>query len=499
MTRETKVGLVVTCSFLSLVAVVLVKKLRDERPAHTDPNADVAEVPADPKPVKNDAEAGAVASLQGSKSGSASAPLLPAEPPPLATPPSVPVGGLQLTQHTGAATGSPPLIPAAPMPSAGGDPPILLPEPQKKDPPMLDRKAEPPFASLPAAGAAPAAGSPVIAGPSVEPPAALAPPPPSQPIKAKQDPPGATPLAPPMGEREPRPVPVTPPAGTDLALPDTSKPMPRAADALPKPKDDKITLPDPAAYFPMPPARAGEGTNPKPPDEPPSLAPRGDGSRQVEASTGAPAAPVPAIPDSARPAVTLDPPSLPPGVGSHGSTGSAAGTGGAPAAPSMPDPPMSGSGRPTGGVTTPSRPQTAQGSTATLSLPREPERPTPMIGGAPRGGVPSISMPALPTSSTPLRAASMPTVESYDEETYRVRAGDTFESISRVHYQSEKYAKALLFFNRSHPLAGDAFRQDQPVLQAGQPIYLPPTSILEKRYGNVIQGLSPLPADARTR
>jgi hypothetical protein len=55
--------------------------------------------------------------------------------------------------------------------------------------------------------------------------------------------------------------------------------------------------------------------------------------------------------------------------------------------------------------------------------------------------------------------------------------------ISQEIYHTEQYERSLLLFNRNHPLATGALQQDSPVLQAGQPVYIPPTRILEKYYG----------------
>jgi nucleoid-associated protein YgaU len=84
-------------------------------------------------------------------------------------------------------------------------------------------------------------------------------------------------------------------------------------------------------------------------------------------------------------------------------------------------------------------------------------------------------------------------VESYDEETYICKPGDTFASISRQYYQAEKYERALLVFNRNHPRASDVIRQDPPLLNAGQPVYIPPLRVLEKQYASVIPDHIPLP------
>jgi nucleoid-associated protein YgaU len=86
-------------------------------------------------------------------------------------------------------------------------------------------------------------------------------------------------------------------------------------------------------------------------------------------------------------------------------------------------------------------------------------------------------------------------VESYDEETYVCRPSDTFRSISQAYFKTDKYERALLLFNRNHPLATEAVRQNPPALREGQSVYIPPQRILDKYYGSVIgDGSSQAPA-----
>jgi nucleoid-associated protein YgaU len=85
-------------------------------------------------------------------------------------------------------------------------------------------------------------------------------------------------------------------------------------------------------------------------------------------------------------------------------------------------------------------------------------------------------------------------VESFTEETYPCRPGDTFEAISREKYHTPKYAQALLLYNRAHPLAGDGLQGPAPTLKVGQAVYVPPISILEKRYPAAVEAPTPLPA-----
>jgi hypothetical protein len=107
-----------------------------------------------------------------------------------------------------------------------------------------------------------------------------------------------------------------------------------------------------------------------------------------------------------------------------------------------------------------------------------------VVGGVPSARVPPLSVPPSAAPAAPARAAP-PDVISYVEETYVANAGDTFASLSKAKYETDKYARALYLFNRSHPLAGDELLQDDR-LTARQKVYVPPVEILESRYPGAI-------------
>jgi len=115
----------------------------------------------------------------------------------------------------------------------------------------------------------------------------------------------------------------------------------------------------------------------------------------------------------------------------------------------------------------------------------------PPAGAPPRADSPPIAVPAVGAPSP--YSVVTPQVDSYDEETYVCKPSDTFLSISRQYYQTEKYERALLLFNRNHPRATDAIRQDPPVLGDGQAVYIPPLRVLERQYASVIPDHIPLP------
>jgi len=76
---------------------------------------------------------------------------------------------------------------------------------------------------------------------------------------------------------------------------------------------------------------------------------------------------------------------------------------------------------------------------------------------------------------------------SYDVASYVTHPGDqTFADISREIYQNEQYGKALVLFNRDHPLSSDIMKQDPPQLRPGTRIYFPPIDVLKSKYPNAI-------------
>jgi nucleoid-associated protein YgaU len=95
-------------------------------------------------------------------------------------------------------------------------------------------------------------------------------------------------------------------------------------------------------------------------------------------------------------------------------------------------------------------------------------------------------IPTARVAPVPSPGSGSAQIESYDEETYTCKSKDTFRSISQTYYKTDRYEQALLLFNRNHPLAVDSLGQDPPSLRAGQSVYLPPTSNLEKYYGSAI-------------
>jgi len=105
-----------------------------------------------------------------------------------------------------------------------------------------------------------------------------------------------------------------------------------------------------------------------------------------------------------------------------------------------------------------------------------------------------ISVGNIPTASVPpINVAMVRSAQSnvvvYTEESYAAHKGEDYESISKTKYQNAKYAKALLQFNQSHPLADDNVPEDG-VLKGPQTVYIPPKEVLEKRYPDLIKSSS---------
>jgi hypothetical protein len=117
----------------------------------------------------------------------------------------------------------------------------------------------------------------------------------------------------------------------------------------------------------------------------------------------------------------------------------------------------------------------------------------PPLGTPPAVVSPPITVPGG-TGVVRASAETGTVVDSFDEETYACRPGDSFRSISEQYYRSPRYERALLLFNRNHPRASEPVRQDPPILNAGQPVFLPPARVLEKQYPSAISDGVPLPS-----
>lgn len=120
-----------------------------------------------------------------------------------------------------------------------------------------------------------------------------------------------------------------------------------------------------------------------------------------------------------------------------------------------------------------------------------PTRPLPPLG-APAAAVSAPLAVSIPSGSSPSSPGGILQVESYDERTYTCKQGDTLRMISQQFYDTDQYDRALLLFNRNHPLATDALRQEPPTVQAGLALYIPPSRILQKYYGAPVINSTPV-------
>ena len=300
-------------------------------------------------------------------------------------------------------------------------------------------------------------------------------------------------------------APATGPASpsTPAAAPLPAVPDPGSASLPPAPRDPgtAASAPGTPASPPASPAAHGPGDAPPPfggppaPVSPPAIgnaAAAPAASDPLAAPTG-PASPaagtvVPPPPSSAALAATTPTPAPAPAAPSVSLQRPESGL-----APNTAEPRGIGhrgearteaSGRPdSSGSPVPPPSFVAQGPAATP--------PMPPLGTPASAASPAVPVP-VPPSGAPVSVN--PQVDSYDEFMYRCKPEDTFEKISTQYYLSDRYARALLLFNRNHPRAEDAVRQEPPVLQVGTPVFIPPLRILEKQYGNAIPGPSPLPA-----
>lgn len=117
--------------------------------------------------------------------------------------------------------------------------------------------------------------------------------------------------------------------------------------------------------------------------------------------------------------------------------------------------------------------------------------------------VPPIVMPpknesttSIPPLGSELKAISppitigpskLPKVREFDVLTYICQPEDaSFASISQRYFRNEKYAEALLQYNREHFLGKQELGATPTQVRPNQKVYIPPAEILEARYPNLI-------------
>jgi hypothetical protein len=99
----------------------------------------------------------------------------------------------------------------------------------------------------------------------------------------------------------------------------------------------------------------------------------------------------------------------------------------------------------------------------------------------------SLTRPTSPANDPPPPEAR---VDSYDEEWYYCKQGDSLDSISQKFFFTPKYDAALRQYNLDRNYQA-SFRQEKPSLAAGQVVKVPPARILEKLYPATLPGFRP--------
>jgi hypothetical protein len=433
MTRETKLGIGVATSFLSLVAVVAYNswyKTESTPPQPPEPPsaAAVAQVQPAAKPEQNSDKTIESAAFKGGRNTPASQ-----EPPPY------------------------PALETAPAAISGG---VNVPAP-----PGVDGIKNEPATSL--NNPANTSTSPSVHSPHTKPSAFDIPPP------------GDLVVPPSVAQQAPSPVVQQPkvPGG----LPEQSTPLPPAGEIIAK---------GPAAIDP----KLDSGAASAIPGAPLPVNP----VTQPSTNVIMPANPAPASSNQIPSPVNLDvaqgtpapvPPNPAPLAGGFASQ----------AANPNPLPPIN-----------PVSPPTVSGPGSTLeqkqvSQPAWPAAPVnsadPRTSPSPSpvteiGSQTSITSPPIAIPTPPPAAAAAPNktqVESFNERRYLCQPTDTdFTSVSKQNYKSDKYAQALMLYNRDHPIGKAAVQQGMQ-LQPGAEVYIPPVYVLESRYPNAIPNLTPLP------
>jgi hypothetical protein len=430
MTRETKLGLGVTTSFLSLVAVVAYSSWKKTEAPLPGPDA--------PQPV-------AVAHVQPAAKNEpkAEAPVAPAVfndgrgSPGSAEPSRLPA----LEPGAGAVPGGAVSVPVPPPGNEG----IKAEGAVSPLNPAMTGQAPVGHAPTPKQSAIdiPPPGDVVVPSPAVTHPRVPASPPDS-----------ATPL-PPLGEMTAK----GPGAGDPKLEPGAASALPGAP--LPISGNPPPGYPAPPQGMPLPANATPDASFPNPlpanPGAPPSsINPLGNNPTPPSASPASPGA---------------NPNPLPP------SNPNALAPGGSPVSP--PEPKQVGKGEWPGAQANAAQPKAPLGA-----------GPVSEIGTQSNITSPPIAVPA--GAPVPASAQAKPQVESFNERRYICQPTDTdFAVVSKQNYNSDKYGQALMLYNRDHPI-GKAAVQQGLRLQPGAEVYVPPLYVLESRYGNAIPNLTPL-------
>lgn len=476
MTRETKVGMVVACSFLCLVGIVVASKINggadttDTKPAGPTTGQEHSEMPAKPPELNQVAAAKSEPQRpeppttiehapKNVKDGIPSSTPVNDVPPPLSTPPVKGVGGqkaddefkkrLAEAKNRNTEPGAPvapiPTVPNLPYAASSGDAPpkvpLVLDEPNAK-PQQLAQL--PPVALNPL-------GQPKV-GESAPP----LPPvnkdlPPPVPFLAKEGPPPvpAQPKdGPPAVAGVPQvdlPTPTVPPIAGGLPVPDVSKPP----QPIMPPKD---SFPSGSAVIPNPNA----GAQASPPLVPPFM-PETKSKEDFKA---------PQIPPMSPPNSGSLPVGPPPGVQFP-----------------MPNAPSTNRDFPNPG------PAAFPPATVPQIRDVDPMTPRPTIGPESLPRTPPIALPFNAAPSPPPGILASPQVRVTNPDTVKAREGETFAQLSKRCYNDEKYATALAAYNRDHYQAvvnGTVLRTNPAQLPKDLELLRPPVNLLESEYSQYI-------------
>ena len=125
-----------------------------------------------------------------------------------------------------------------------------------------------------------------------------------------------------------------------------------------------------------------------------------------------------------------------------------------------------------------------------MPIPRIPARelPTapPIFTTPPNGGTQIPTVPPVAIGG----ATALPSVRSTTPDVVESLPGETdFTQLSKRLYGTDKYANALLAFNRKYHggvTNGESFLRDPPMLNQGQQVLNPPVNLLERDFGTLI-------------
>ncbi len=473
MTRETKLGLVVSCSFLCLLGMVLGLKL-GEAPADTAVAAGKQEGEEGPPPASGEPDS---AVEIGKKEREASDPnLLPAS---LKLAPQlslVATSESSGTTDSGKSSTVGAVAMANPAGEGGAGGPSALPIPQ---PPEAKKEVALPPHLIPEKEKEAAKVMPLPPLAAAEKPAKAANPPPLPGVPTQEEkdgknaegrsvPPLPDKVAAKADEKEKEKAAEKSPVVPALALPLKQEPAKLAAvpppPETPMPHEPKDESESTAPLPPFPPLqdRPGEKTAPMPHvGATPLLPAAGEGSKPSPPLV----TPTPPIPPEKEPGPK--PPVVTP-IPSAARLAPPEETAPPPAPP--PPPPTKVDARLTG-----------LGSDVVPEIKLRSGAPPTLVGSTP----PTATVPPIAVGG-PSAVLLQPKVITFTEKVVAAYAGETFDRISQREYGSERYGQALMLFNRNHPLATDNAATDGGTLKTGQRVYLPPREVLESRYPSAI-------------